>query len=269
MNFQNRLKLALKQSDLTQRDIANLAGISGSAITQWKSGTVQRPDAMSITPVARILNVEMAWLIEGIGAMRPSQQPHQVAPGANPPGYKTMLIPDDLAPTLEAWLAIFDRRTASLNAMDSTETNTTAIKASETAMSLIEKVQELDANGTLDPAMVNSLSSLLDSMATQIELRQEANAPRPSTPPSSTRKKPLDKIEAHDEDMPAEHRNTLWKHGGISTVDSSDILPVVPDLEDTTPAYQVAQLSELLSPEDFLEPAPTPRKKKTTGTTKR
>lgn len=265
MTFQNRLKLALKQTDLTQRDIANLAGISGSAITQWKSGTVQRPDAMSITPVARILNVEMAWLIEGIGPMRPSQPQHQVA---SPPGYITMLIPDELAPTLEAWLAIFARRTASLSEMDSTETNTAAIKASETAMALIEKVQELDANGTLDPAMVNSLSSLLDSMATQIELRQEASSPRLSTPPSSKRKSTLDKFDAPLESMSAQQRNTLWKHAGISTVDSSDILPAVPDLEDPTPSYQVAQLSALLSPEDFLEPTPTPRKKKTPRTTK-
>ncbi len=146
-------------------------------------------------------------------------------------------------------------------ALNSPQGRDTQPRISPPAQSLINDIKSMDINGTLAPDIVSGLRQVLHAI-------EKANFQHKTTPTNNNKLLDTFEAEAHDEDMPTPHRNTLWKHGGISTVDSSDILPVVPDLEDTTPSYQVAQLSELLSPEDFLEPPPMPRKKKTPRTTK-
>lgn len=116
MSFQERLKLALSESDLNQGEVARRAGISAGALTMWKNGTIMNPEARHIASIARVLGIQSDWLIDGKGPMR-SGQPHTdadiqaQAQLQAPPGFTALLIPDELAPLVQSWLALYVNRT--------------------------------------------------------------------------------------------------------------------------------------------------------------
>jgi transcriptional regulator with XRE-family HTH domain len=67
MSIGERIRLARKTRELSQRNIAALVGITPGAVSQWESDeTVPNVERLSV--LAKVLGVEIGWLVAGIGA---------------------------------------------------------------------------------------------------------------------------------------------------------------------------------------------------------
>lgn len=61
-SFQNRLKISIDRSDLTQSEIARRIGTGRSTISGWLKGDYE-PNSENIYKLARLFNVSEAWLL--------------------------------------------------------------------------------------------------------------------------------------------------------------------------------------------------------------
>jgi transcriptional regulator with XRE-family HTH domain len=73
LTFGQRIKLARKQANLTQEELANLISnmldnkkISRTSITQWECGKTKEVEGSNLIKAAKILNVTPEWLVFGI-----------------------------------------------------------------------------------------------------------------------------------------------------------------------------------------------------------
>lgn len=64
-----RLRISLKQSDLTITDLANKAKVSQSAVSQWLSGETKKIASDNLFDAAKALSVNPEWLATGKGPM--------------------------------------------------------------------------------------------------------------------------------------------------------------------------------------------------------
>lgn len=71
MNLSQRLKAARKHADLTQKELADAAGVSQPVISQIEGGTSLK--SVHIAKLATACRVDLMWLSEGSGEMLPSQ----------------------------------------------------------------------------------------------------------------------------------------------------------------------------------------------------
>lgn len=69
----DRLKKALASASITQSKLAALVGTTQSAVSQWLSGK-KDPSPENLTDLAKHLNVEWRWLVEGIPPMKVRDQ---------------------------------------------------------------------------------------------------------------------------------------------------------------------------------------------------
>ena len=64
MNFSSQLKLALKQTGMTQVALSKASGVRQSAISAYCQGN-GLPSAEALYALAKALNVSMEWLLVG------------------------------------------------------------------------------------------------------------------------------------------------------------------------------------------------------------
>ncbi|WP_419066451.1 helix-turn-helix domain-containing protein [Akkermansia sp.] len=63
--FSKRLKYAIKQKRITQRELAQRVNISPVTISRYMSSDVQTPGAWELYRIANALDVSMEWLLTG------------------------------------------------------------------------------------------------------------------------------------------------------------------------------------------------------------
>lgn len=68
----DRLKDALAESKLSQADLARVCGVKAPSVNAWFSGRTKNLRGENLVRIAAALNVNIAWLASGQGAMRPS-----------------------------------------------------------------------------------------------------------------------------------------------------------------------------------------------------
>lgn len=61
-----RLAEARKLRGLTQEDVADAAGVTGSTVSQWESGGVT-PTLINLVAANTVLRVRLDWLFYGVG----------------------------------------------------------------------------------------------------------------------------------------------------------------------------------------------------------
>ena len=61
------MKQARKAANLNQSQLARMAGITPSAISQIESGQSKKPSADNLLPLARALGINPEWLVTGKG----------------------------------------------------------------------------------------------------------------------------------------------------------------------------------------------------------
>jgi transcriptional regulator with XRE-family HTH domain len=66
MSIGERIRLARKTRELSQRHIAALVGITPGAVSQWESDETV-PNVERLGLLARVLGVEIGWLVAGTG----------------------------------------------------------------------------------------------------------------------------------------------------------------------------------------------------------
>ncbi|RFP19147.1 helix-turn-helix domain-containing protein [Duganella sp. BJB475] len=99
-----RLAWARAQREWTQKELADLAGVSQSTIGNLESGV--RDSARKITTIAKVLGVNATWLAEGTGkptddGLSVEQKPAPVSPP--PRNAHTQWIGEDEATLLDAY----------------------------------------------------------------------------------------------------------------------------------------------------------------------
>lgn len=68
-----RLRAEREAAELTQQQLATEAGVTKQAISQIESGATKNPEASTLEPICRRLNVNLRWLQSKIGPKRPSE----------------------------------------------------------------------------------------------------------------------------------------------------------------------------------------------------
>jgi len=71
-SFSSRLHLLLDEKNLTQRQLAEYAGVNEATVSRWLSGSV--PSLESVQSVARKTGAPLAWLAFGEGSLEPRPQ---------------------------------------------------------------------------------------------------------------------------------------------------------------------------------------------------
>jgi len=71
--FRRRLALAVEQSKLRQREIAERLGVREATVSDWMTGRTA-PNVDQLVRLPGILNVSGHWLLTGAGPMRPVEQ---------------------------------------------------------------------------------------------------------------------------------------------------------------------------------------------------
>jgi phage repressor protein C with HTH and peptisase S24 domain len=67
MNLNERISYALRNSGLSQKDVAARVGVSPGALTQWKKGDIQSLRADNLLALAKVTKVNAEWLASGGG----------------------------------------------------------------------------------------------------------------------------------------------------------------------------------------------------------
>lgn len=62
-----RLGTARQHTTASQRELAELAGLSPSMVWQIESGTIAAPSGTTLAQLAEVLGVSLDWLIRGEG----------------------------------------------------------------------------------------------------------------------------------------------------------------------------------------------------------
>ena len=68
-----KLAMALLESGLTQAEVAKKLGVFPTAISRWKTG-VTEPTPSNLNALAKVLNVDVHWLITDNGILTKSDQ---------------------------------------------------------------------------------------------------------------------------------------------------------------------------------------------------
>lgn len=71
ITWHQKIKLARERLGMTKSELANLVGISPSAITQWENGETKNIDGGNLVAVARALRVSAEWLMDKRNAELP------------------------------------------------------------------------------------------------------------------------------------------------------------------------------------------------------
>lgn len=69
MDITERIASAITHSKMSKKRIAELCGVSPSAISQWLSSQTKAPTAANLLKLARATRVSYEWLVEGKGGM--------------------------------------------------------------------------------------------------------------------------------------------------------------------------------------------------------
>ncbi len=78
MSLQNRMRLALKQSGLSQAELARAVKTSRTTVNDWLSGKTQDISGERLFLVAQKLDLNPEWLATGKGNIRVPQYADQV-----------------------------------------------------------------------------------------------------------------------------------------------------------------------------------------------
>jgi transcriptional regulator with XRE-family HTH domain len=68
-----RIRRARREAGFTQDQLAKMAGVSKSAVSQWEGGDIKKITADNFLAMAKALNVNAIWLPSGKGPMRQQQ----------------------------------------------------------------------------------------------------------------------------------------------------------------------------------------------------
>jgi phage repressor protein C with HTH and peptisase S24 domain len=97
-NLAQRLKRAMSARGMTRKkDLAEMAGVSSPAVTQWLNGTTSDLSANALYALAKGLRVRAGWLKDGTGPMEDRENP--VIPDESFSSFRPILTwehPDDL-----------------------------------------------------------------------------------------------------------------------------------------------------------------------------
>lgn len=74
----DRLKAALAESALTQADLARACSIKAPSVNAWISGRTKNLRGENLVRIAAALQVNIAWLANGQGPMRPAAGAHRI-----------------------------------------------------------------------------------------------------------------------------------------------------------------------------------------------
>lgn len=111
----DRIRIAASHAGMRPAHIASALGKSRSTVQGWFDGKAKSISAEILTSVSRILGVRVEWLANGTGEMLAEPAPETDAgalqASAIPPGFKPYLVPEELAPMIEAWLSLYVNRT--------------------------------------------------------------------------------------------------------------------------------------------------------------
>lgn len=64
MSFARRLKAMMRERDISASQLARLVGVSGMAVSNWRNGTIPRPEKLA--RIAQVLGVNPQFLMNGI-----------------------------------------------------------------------------------------------------------------------------------------------------------------------------------------------------------
>lgn len=67
-----RLRIERIGASLTQQQLADEAGVTKQAVSQIESGATKNPEALTLEPICRRLNLNMRWLQSKIGPKHPA-----------------------------------------------------------------------------------------------------------------------------------------------------------------------------------------------------
>ncbi len=87
----DRLNFALAESGKRKTDLWRACGVSSGAVTQWLDGTTKSLKSAPAMRAAQFLNVELEWLTEGRGQMRPGDTPALTAAPTLSPRHQALI----------------------------------------------------------------------------------------------------------------------------------------------------------------------------------
>jgi transcriptional regulator with XRE-family HTH domain len=75
-SVRERIRIAIERSGVTQEQVAEACGVSGSAVNQWLTGKTKKIDPGYLVDVAACTNASLNWLMTGKGnPVRQSREP--------------------------------------------------------------------------------------------------------------------------------------------------------------------------------------------------
>ncbi|MBS0218877.1 MAG: helix-turn-helix transcriptional regulator [Proteobacteria bacterium] len=79
MDLATRIRIARRNSGMSQKSLAERLGVSRGAIANWESSGHARPSRPNLCKVAAITGVTIEWLARGHGSMLPALLPFDLA----------------------------------------------------------------------------------------------------------------------------------------------------------------------------------------------
>ena len=73
MSIGQRLKEARKARKISQDALAEKLGVSRGVITNIEHDKVEEPQALVLSAICQVLNINRQWLLDGTGSMEPKQ----------------------------------------------------------------------------------------------------------------------------------------------------------------------------------------------------
>jgi phage repressor protein C with HTH and peptisase S24 domain len=114
MNLSERIARAVRDSGLSQKDIAARVRVSPGAITQWKKGEIQSLKANNLLALAKATGVNPEWLANGTGEMKGEAEGRPAETWATTPevpagsSIRVYETPEDLDPDSYVWIDRYD-----------------------------------------------------------------------------------------------------------------------------------------------------------------
>lgn len=72
MDISTRVRMARLRAGMTQLALADLVGVTRTAVTNWEIASRPNPCAAHMAAIAVVTDVQFEWLATGRGAMQPS-----------------------------------------------------------------------------------------------------------------------------------------------------------------------------------------------------